>query len=80
MSERKEAGVTATVEGDARIGLVALCDAAEVTPDTPVRVVVRDVADHERYPARGRRERVVPVAADVEAANRRGVVGRDLEA
>ena len=44
MSERKEAGVTATVEGEARIGLVALCDAAEVTPDTPVRVVVRDVA------------------------------------
>ena len=44
MSELKEAGVSATSEADARVGLIALCDAADVTPDMPLRVVVADIA------------------------------------
>ncbi len=36
--------MSATVEGDARVGLVALCDATEVTPDLPLRVVMNGVA------------------------------------
>jgi nitrite reductase/ring-hydroxylating ferredoxin subunit len=31
-------------QADSRVGLVALCDAADVTPDMPLQVVVADVA------------------------------------
>ena len=44
MSELEEDALSATAQADARIGLVALCDTADVTPDMPLRVVVADVA------------------------------------
>jgi nitrite reductase/ring-hydroxylating ferredoxin subunit len=44
VSEFKEAGVSATGQANARVGLVALCDAADVTPDMPLRVEVADSA------------------------------------
>ena len=44
MSELEEDALSATAQADARIGLVALCDTADVTPDMPLRVVVAEVA------------------------------------
>jgi nitrite reductase/ring-hydroxylating ferredoxin subunit len=44
VGELKEAGVAAAGQADAGVGLVALCDAADVTHDMPLRVVVADVA------------------------------------
>jgi ethylbenzene dioxygenase ferredoxin component len=44
VGELEEAGVAATSQADAGVGLVTLCDAADVTPDMPLRVEVADVA------------------------------------
>ena len=44
MSELEEDALSATAQADTRIGLVALCAAADVTPDLPLRVVVGDTA------------------------------------
>ena len=44
MSELEEDALSATAQADARTGLVALCDTADVTPDMPLRVVVAEVA------------------------------------
>jgi ethylbenzene dioxygenase ferredoxin subunit len=44
VSELKEDGLSAAAQADARIGLVTLCDADDVTPDMPLRVVVADAA------------------------------------
>jgi ethylbenzene dioxygenase ferredoxin component len=44
VSELKEAGVAATGQADAGVGLIALCDAADVSPDVPLGVVVAGAA------------------------------------
>ena len=44
MSELEEAGVSATTQADTRVGLIALCAAADVTPDMPLGVVVAGTA------------------------------------
>jgi nitrite reductase/ring-hydroxylating ferredoxin subunit len=44
VSELKEAGVSAAGQADARVGLIALCDAADVTTDVPQGVVVAGAA------------------------------------
>jgi nitrite reductase/ring-hydroxylating ferredoxin subunit len=44
VSEFEEDGLSVTGQANARIGLVALCAAADVTADMPLRVVVADSA------------------------------------
>lgn len=43
MSELKEDGLSVTGQANARVGPVALCDAADETPDMPLRVEVADI-------------------------------------
>jgi nitrite reductase/ring-hydroxylating ferredoxin subunit len=44
VSEFEEDGLSVTGQANARVGLVALCDAADVTPDMSLRVEVADSA------------------------------------